>query len=252
GGNFVPDRYFDHRELRDGTPLEWPSYWESWAYLNTDGRRPVVGSLSGWQQHGLEQASYTYFEWGVNASVDFKPGRHLDLQLIGSYEHDYDKPRWVETFSPTPNEADYLLAPLDDQYASLTVRATYAFRPNLSLQLYAQLFSDDGLYGPFFLASGSTDIHRRVLLSDLVPASPPPVSPNFAAVDLNVNLVLRWEYRLGSVLYVVYSRTAQNSPNAPLGPSQDVDTVEPRTFYSVNQGPAVDIFLVKLSYWFGA
>jgi hypothetical protein len=56
-------------------------------------------------------------------------------------------------------------------------------------------------------------------LRDLVPfGGALPNNPDFQEGVLNVNVVLRWEYRLGSTLFLA---------------------------------PASDVFLVKLSYWWG-
>ena len=77
----------------------------------------------------------------------------------------------------------------------------------------------------------------------LHPALPvPPPNPDTARATFNVNLVLRWEYRLGSTLFVVYTRS--QDPRAPNGA-----TFELRPLY---QGRAADnVLMVKLAYWFG-
>ena len=55
---------------------------------------------------------------------------------------------------------------------------------------------------------------RGIAVSSLAPyAGPAPANPDFVQGALNVNVVLRWEYRLGSLLYVVYSRA--QIPNRP-------------------------------------
>ena len=61
---------------------------------------------------------------------------------------------------------------------------------------------------------------------------------------MNVNAVLRWEYRLGSVLYLVYTR-AQNPVLTPLGP--------PRLDFAplVGNRGSIDAVMLKASYWWG-
>ena len=57
--------------------------------------------------------------------------------------------------------------------------------------------------------------------------------------------MLRWEYRLGSLLYLVYTRS--QSPSVSLVPG-DRGTLD---LGAVRKAPATDVVLVKLSYWWG-
>ena len=45
-------------------------------------------------------------------------------------------------------------------------------------------------------------------------ATPTPTTPDTEEATLNINLVLRWEYRLGSTLFVVYTHN-QNPALVP-------------------------------------
>jgi hypothetical protein len=53
--------------------------------------------------------------------------------------------------------------------------------------------------------------------------------------------VLRWEYRLGSTLFLVYSRA--QAADRPGGGALDTA--------SAVRAPATDVLLLKLSYWWG-
>jgi len=55
--------------------------------------------------------------------------------------------------------------------------------------------------------------------------------------------VLRWEYALGSTLYVVYTRS--QSPAVTLGAGDEAVL----SLRSVRQAPAADVVLVKLTYF---
>ena len=62
---------------------------------------------------------------------------------------------------------------------------------------------------------------------------------------LNVNVVLRWEYRLGSTLFVVYTR----AQDPALVPAANGVGFQVRPLY---EGRAADnVLMVKLAYWFG-
>ena len=74
----------------------------------------------------------------------------------------------------------------------------------------------------------------------------PPPNPDSDRATLNVNLVLRWEYRLGSTLFVVYTR-AQDPASDPVAERRERSSFGPSC-----QGRAADnVLMVKLAYWFG-
>jgi hypothetical protein len=86
-------------------------------------------------------------------------------------------------------------------------RATFAFSPRLSLQAYAQLFTADVAYGGpqrAIVGPGKS----TVTLASLESATALDAAPNTddRQVGLNLNLILRWEWRLGSTFYLVYAR----------------------------------------------
>jgi hypothetical protein len=117
--------------------------------------------------------------------------------------------------------------------------------PRLTLQGYAQLFTAYGEYGPFY--EGSSDTGRAPLRLDaLAPVEREDVD-SFYDVALNVNVVLRWEYRLGSTLFFVYSRSQAGAPT-PDGVRPPA-TVLPRGLLS---GPANDAVMLKWSYYWSA
>ena len=142
---------------------------------------------------------------------------------------------------------DYVIVkPFDPMALSATLRATYTFTPQLTLQAYGQAFLASGHYAelrqqplPPQPAAGTT-----VTLSALNPGTtftPGPVGSNpadFEDAALNVNVVFRWEYRLGSTLFLVYTHSqiptvpgvaaGMVMPPANLAPTR-LDTVSRRT-----------------------
>ena len=69
--------------------------------------------------------------------------------------------------------------------------------------------------------------------------------PNYETGTFNVNVVMRWEYRLGSTLFVVYThrQTDEITPSGGARAGLRFPLIKPRA--------ASDILLVKLSYWWG-
>jgi len=69
--------------------------------------------------------------------------------------------------------------------------------------------------------------------------------PDTETATLNVNVVLRWEYRLGSTFFLVYTR----AQNPALTPSPNGTGFEWRPLL---HGQAADnVLMAKLAYWFG-
>jgi hypothetical protein len=114
------------------------------------------------------------------------------------------------------------------------------------LQGYAQLFLASGHYTGFLAYDSDPNGPRPVVhLADLRPSPPPQTNPDFEQGALDANVVLRWEWRLGSLLYLVYTRS--QVPSVSLAPGE-VGTLD---LGSLRRAPAADIFIVKLSYWWG-
>ena len=132
----------------------------------------------------------------------------------------------------------------DTRSADITLRSTVTFTSALSLQVYSQLFAARGRYEDFQL---------HVDRDQLVDFSGYPKRDEFAFSRLQSNVVLRWEYKPGSSLFLVWShgRRAEDAFN-PLSP----DPVSPydnslndqfsNTFDIFPQ----NVFLIKLNYAF--
>ena len=103
----------------------------------------------------------------------------------------------------------YLFAPQSAHFASATLRGTLALSPKLTLQLDTQLFTTgiayrDPLRGAVPAAGNSIGVAE---LSPVLAADQPPQNDARVA-GLNVNAILRWEWRLGSSFYLVYGHQA--------------------------------------------
>jgi hypothetical protein len=112
------------------------------------------------------------------------------------------------------------------------------------LQVYAQLFSAYGRYGPFYLAE--PDGPAGIRLADLREVPAPAENPSFHTSALRVNVVLRWEYQLGSTLFLVYARTQDQQP-PPAG------LLPPASIWPgpLLRGPATDMLLIKWTHAWG-
>ncbi|HKU38922.1 MAG TPA: DUF5916 domain-containing protein [Polyangiales bacterium] len=229
---------FDDREVGDGTALERASLLGAVQSISTDPRQALV--LSGEvAEERLDNGANVHAQLGLL----WHPASMLELQGLASYTYNYGEPRFT---GPGDSPDDLLFGRLYAQSAGLLVRAAYTFTPALTLQTYAQAFLASGEYfdyAHYVRVPGAAPPVIR--LSQLLPAEPPALLPDFENASLAVNVVLRWEYALGSTLYFVYLRS--QTPDIAVDPAY-----LPRlNLGALRNAPATDVFLIKLAYWIG-
>jgi hypothetical protein len=132
----------------------------------------------------------------------------------------------------------------DTRSLDVTLRSNITFRPNLSLQLYSQLFAAKGTYRNFQLLKDPSTLEELAAY---------PKRDAFALSSFHLNTVLRWEYQPGSTLYLVWtqSRQAHDSMNplAPWGSSPYGRPINQQIAGTFDIFPR-NVFLVKLNYTF--
>ena len=136
----------------------------------------------------------------------------------------------------------YIFGHLDQTTVALTGRVNYTMTPNLSLQLYGEPFVSGGQYTSFKeLVDGRNPdygLRYRPVSNalDLID------DPNFNVKSFRTTNVLRWEYKPGSTLFVVWQQAREN--DAVPG-----DFRFGRDFRDIFHGAPKNVFLVKLAYW---
>jgi hypothetical protein len=127
---------------------------------------------------------------------------------------------------------------LDQKTSSMTARVNYTVTPNLSVQVYAQPFVSSGLYDQFKeLVDGRADDY-----DDRYAPYPYQGSPDFKVLSFRTTNVMRWEYKPGSTLFVVWQQ-GREGLGAVNGFRYNQD------FGDVFSTPSSNAFLVKLAYW---
>jgi len=231
----VRSQRFDDREVGDGTALERDASWWGRGRIISDPRAPVSFNVA---------AQYTAVRTGYVLTADgiatWRVLPQLDVELSPQVTFSDGENRYAIDSIDTH---EHLYGPLSGNNVSTTLRATYTFLPRLSLQAYAQGFIANGHYGA--LRKAANGGRSTVYLSDLTALPGPASNPDFQQGAMNVNTSIRWEYRLGSVIALVYARTQY--PKVPLS-----DTDEGRlTLRSIAAASAVDYLYLKLSYFWG-
>ncbi|HEX8390914.1 MAG TPA: DUF5916 domain-containing protein, partial [Longimicrobium sp.] len=257
-------------QLRGGPALVTPAAWEAWGGFSSDRRKPVaVGlDLTGRVENGTDGSNAT-----ISPFVIIRPSSRFDLQLQPRLALNNAAWQYVSTRSDrnAGNAAEYVFARLDQTTTSLTARLNYIFTPTLSLQYYAQPFISAGDYGGFmevedsrarrfgdrFRTLGASEIRECANSDGSVYFGVRPQNagcgdaagfgyrisnPDFNIRRFNSNAVVRWEYRPGSTLFVVWSQ----------GRSEFV--TDGRFQFRNNtsdlfRAPGTNVLLIKMSYW---
>ncbi len=232
-------RKFDDREVGDGTALERDGLFGYELELYSDPTKRVSFQLVTQSQAIFDGV---YLDWEGGVLVRALP--QLDFEILPTFIYNAGEPRYTE---PGNAPGQYVFGKLEASSIGATMRATYTFTPRLSLQTYAQLFLASGHYNEFtFYQSNPVGPRPVVYLSDLQPFTGAlATNPDFEQGVLNLNVVLRWEYVLGSTAYLVYTRS--QVPNVILAPGENA-TLD---LGAVRRAPAADIVVLKVSYWWG-
>jgi hypothetical protein len=242
------DPQHDVREIEQtGIPLRRPGWTTLGVYGATDDSRMAFAeSWVGLMKNQPFPPAGAPWALGVYFGGVVRPHPRLETRLALNYDPGAFAIRYLADVGPVrsgPAQSDYYFAALDAPSLSLVLRQLVVLTPRLTFQLYAQLFTDYGRYGPYWAATRGDGDLRPVLPGELR-----------AATLLVVNAVLRWEYRLGSTLYLVYARNQTEvpfyaEPDAPGDPGRGPPaSLRPR---SLSRGPTSDTLLVKWSWWFG-
>lgn len=246
--------------LRGGPALRTMGGWNIWGQLRSDTRRKLQYNIMGQSYQGdRDYRSSRSLSFGVT----YQASNALALTLTPEYEVYKPMLQWV-TRADLAGEPRYIMAALDQRTADVVVRVNWSLTPELSVQYYGMPFLSAGTYSSFkritepragrledrYRVLGEAEIVRdgaagtyRVDENGDGRADYAFNDPDFQFLQFRSNLVIRWEYRPGSVVYLVWSqdRTGlDRTGEFAIGPGV-------RNLFDVHPG---NVFLVKFSYCF--
>jgi uncharacterized protein DUF5916 len=262
--HFLPATSDDHL-TRGGPIAHAPGARELILQIDSDSRRRhTVGLGTDWF---WDVAGAHYLQ--LTPSLTMRPGSNLQIELAPNLTFSNLKAHYIQT-TPDPTAtatvgARYVFAGWRQTEVAFETRVNWTFTPTLSLQLYAQpLISANEFYDYKELRAANTykfSLYGRDQGSTIVPdgnggftvdPDGPGAAPPFTISDqsfnfrsLRANVVLRWEYRPGATLFVVWQQNRSNEADG-VG-----DFEFGRDFRSLRTTPADNLLAVKLSYWLG-
>ena len=259
-------RYLNDRLTRGGPLGSVPAQADVSLSVGSDTRRRV--QVGGEVFYRADESGE--YDLTTSASLDVRPRTNLRLRLAPAVTVQLDTDQYFGAVArPADDPATfgrrYVFADLEQTTVSLETRLEWTFTPRLSLQFYAAPYVQAGDYVAFkeFLRPGrydfavygrdvgtlvrndATGVYR--LDPDGEAGSARPLTfrePDFTFLSLRGNAVLRWEYRPGSALFLVWQ--------------QDRERTDPYGDFEIGRDPgalfgepARHVLLVKATYWIG-
>jgi len=248
---------------RGGPLMIKPEWFFTRFELRTDGRKTVVAEFDGdyWSR------DYGSEGWEASVMLHIKPASNVTISFGPEYETERNAAQWVENVEDDTMAATFgtrhVFANLMQRTVSATLRLNWTFTPKLSLQAYLQPFIAVGRFSGLkelarpssydfnvYGTQGSTisyDDGDAVYTID--PDGPGPAdafvldNPDFNFKSLRGTVVLRWEYRPGSTLYLVWTQDRVDEENPG-------DFRFGRDFGDMISASGTNVFMLKLTYRF--
>jgi hypothetical protein len=247
--------------LRGGPAYKLPGNVSQWVWLGSDSRKKVRLSLEVSGAKGFENY---YKSNSVYLSLSVKPSNNIMVQLSPGYSVSSNEQQYVDDVENGSNTR-YILANIDQKTLNASLRINWNLTPDLSLQYWGQPFFASGEYSKYKFVTDArndaylkrfytynenqiwyneTDEEYEVSESGNSIADYAFENPDFNTKVFLHNLVMRWEYHPGSVLFFVWSQNREEYTSQANVPFND-------NLHDMFDFKPHDAFLIKLSYRIG-
>jgi len=228
-----------------GPLMRNPDNHRGYLGIFTDSRKDLSWEL--YADHSADEAG----SWGNEIQLDcnWVVNSHLNLEAEFSYSWDHEDAQWVgniENPGGGLGGVSYAFGELDRRTWDLTLRSSFLFDRDRSLELYLQPFLTVGDF------SNPRELARPDSY-DLRPFDGIDVRErDFSIGAVNLNLVYRWEYRPGSTVFLVWQhargttdrRWQHGAPDDPNNRFANDFSLDP-----LLDNEATNTFLFKVNYW---
>jgi hypothetical protein len=250
--NWNFDRDLTANGVSGNVYVQFKNYWQAWAWggkaadhlddrVTRGGPATIdrgheyigIGGGSDTRRDGFGGTSQSLYLW-----FTYRPTPGLKLALTPSYSRLHEMAQYVATiadasYAPTYGNR-YVFSTLEQRTLDIGIRTDWTMNARLSLQLYLQPFIASGDYHGFKQLTRARDDEFTPTAYDR--------NPDFNLRSVRGSAVLRWEFRPGSSMYVVW-----NENRADVAPTGDFSLR--RDVGALRNAPSQDVLLVKFSYW---
>jgi hypothetical protein len=258
--DYEPPKY-SHYLTRGGSMAYYPPGATISGGLSTDNRKAMIFKLSANYRHHTSGG----YGWSIGGGLTWKPSPNFSLSVGPSYTFRYSQGQWVTSFvdplMTATNGVRYVMSDIVQKTLPVEIRLNWTFTPRLSLQAYLQPYLGTGDYRAYkefakartfdfnFFGDGASTLSYADGIYTVDPDGPGPAAafafrdPDFNLKSLRGTVVLRWEYRPGSMLYFVWTQLRADGGNPG-------DFEFWRDMGDMLRAPGANVFLVKFSYRF--
>jgi hypothetical protein len=223
-------RPFDDRATRGGPGAYGNPRLIYWQYIEGDNRKAI--STGYFFNVGGDRHDSSFV--GVEPFLNYRPASFISINGGIRWNRNQEDAQWIEN----TEDGHYVFGHLDQTTVALTLRANYTITPQLTIQVYGEPFVSAGDYRGFkALVNGRAPRHEDRYAPFAYAAN-----PDFNFRSFRTTNVLRWEYKPGSALFVVWQQGREDvleSGRFRFG----------RDFGGIFDAPSRNVFLVKFSRW---
>ncbi|NII28441.1 carbohydrate binding family 9 domain-containing protein [Pseudoflavitalea sp. X16] len=249
-------------DLRGASSMRLPANLAHNLYVNSDFRKKVAVNAGIFSRWGFNN---TFKLYELEAGVSYQPLNALKISLSGSYSYYWRRQDQFVDAIQYNNTTRTIVGEVKQNTLRFTGRLSYNITPDLTLQYYGQPFITRPLYDHFgyvadplakkyddrfyVFKANEVNFNNGQYQVDENADGTPDYSfskPDFNFVQFRSNLVVRWEYKPGSELYLVWSQG--NTPDA----AADLDRPLGKSLFdhAFSNDRARNIFLIKCTYRF--
>jgi hypothetical protein len=225
---------------RGGPALRVSRALHPWFGVNGDSRKKIVPSMWVNLSYSDEGRSRSV---SLNPSVQVKASTRLQANIGINIDHDDNHSQWYDNFTDdATGVTHYTFAHLEQKTLSMTLRLNYTAKPNLTFELYGEPFVSSGAYSDIRELSATPD--ASAYEARFVRYVPPADSDTgFEFNQLRSTAVMRWEYRPGSTLFLVWTHGREAEEDRQ---SDRTWRTEYRDLFKLRPD---NTFLIKVAYW---
>jgi hypothetical protein len=246
--------------LRGGPAMYIPGDFNMYSQIASNSKKKMIVSLGFYESKLFSNAAKNF---GIFSSISYKPLDFLTVTISPNYDFRKDNLQFIDNFT-YQDDNRYLFGEIHQNTFYFTTRINLTITPDFTIQYYGSPFISAGKYSNFKKitdpkAESYNDrfhIYNNSEISlfdeDLVYGISEAANgnydyyfdmPDFNFKQFRSNLVLRWEYKPGSMLFLVWSQDRTDAVT-------DGDFRFGDNMKSMFQISPNDIFLIKLSYRF--
>ncbi len=222
-GFFSQPHIYSKSLMQGGPRIYLADQYGSWWALNSDARRKLVFRYNGWTKTG-GTGSYYLMENGLG--ISYQPIDQFNISATPRYTEIRHRVQYIGSALYNGNTR-YIAAMLNQETFSVPVRLNFTINANLAVQYYGEPFITTGRYDShsFLAQPTSTEVNSQfhIYTTDQLSRDASNerfyidensdgeidysfADPDFSFAQFRSNFVIRYEYKPGSELFLVWSQ----------------------------------------------